>query len=106
MSPAWPASAVQSGEDAVDACEKVIEKTQPFRNHQDTSTWGELFAAITQADAAIQRIEPLLVADFEATHGKGSDTQPFRRFMAEYEVSFPAANLDATREAVKAFDVF
>lgn len=46
-------------------------------------------------------VESDLIKDLEAQHGAGkADSPGFRQFMAEYMVSFPAANLDYTREAI------
>jgi hypothetical protein len=50
----------------------------------------------------LRELESGLLHDLEAHHGKGSADSPgFRQFMAEYEVSFPTANLDAVREVSK-----
>ena len=46
-------------------------------------------------------LESQLAHDLEAQHGEGrADSPGFRQFMAEYEVSFPAANLDCVRKAL------
>jgi len=61
--------------------------------------------------AAISRLEGLLLAleqleskvyqELEHKHGKGRPDSPgFRQWMAEYQLSFPMANLDRTRDLI------
>lgn len=48
-----------------------------------------------------------LTSDFETTHGRGTaDSKGFRQFMAEYQCSFPAANIDRTRDLLNALRGF
>src|SRR5205823_2056648 len=50
-------------------------------------------------------LEVLLKENLEGEHGEGTaDSVGFRQFMAEYQVSFPMASLDSTRELRKALD--
>lgn len=46
-------------------------------------------------------LEESLYRELLAEHGENADTPSFRQFMAEYQVSFPAAKLDTTRETIK-----
>ena len=48
----------------------------------------------------LSSLESELANDFEVQHGQRADSPGFRQFMAEYMVSFPAANLDAIREVI------
>lgn len=62
-------------------------------------------AAVASASAAalpkLRELEAALRSDLEERHGKGTaDSAAFRQFQAEYQVSFPAANLDGARELI------
>lgn len=64
---------------------------------------------VDECSAAAATLTPLLAKaeelNFKAfcdTHGKDKDTKAFRQFHAEFMVAFPARDLDAARESVKA----
>ncbi len=62
-------------------------------------------AAVANAASAVlpqlRELHQALREDLEARHGEGTaDSAHFRRFQAEYQVSFPAANVDAARDLV------
>lgn len=107
MSPAWP-------ENLHDNMKSLVEDTSEFLKVIDSSS---VIDDVDTYDGFVKKIIALLnrfksaeielVQDFETQHGEGkADSPGFRQFMAEYMVSFPAANLDYTREAIAALSSF
>ena len=101
MSPAWP-------ETSRDQMQTLMADTGELLNECDTlATIGDedLYkGSVDKLNNLLVRfksVESDLIKDLEAQHGEGkADSPGFRQFMAEYMVSFPAANLDYTREAI------
>ncbi|RFB84791.1 hypothetical protein B5K11_32135 [Rhizobium leguminosarum bv. trifolii] len=62
-----------------------------------------LVQACNRALPVIRTLEGELKADFDKTHGAGNDTPRWRQFQASYQISFPAAELDLARDAMKLF---
>ncbi|WP_419826510.1 hypothetical protein [Sphingomonas sp.] len=48
-----------------------------------------------------QFLEATLKAEFDATHGAENDTVGWRQFQSAYQVAFPAADLDRSRDAIR-----
>ena len=60
---------------------------------------------LEQLIAVGRNCERVAVSELEAKHGEGvSNSASFRQFMAEYQVAFPAAVVDAARELVSALE--
>ena len=99
--PKWPdsiheeaATVSENIAEALDACDRV-------KMSHDKGTYDYSVELLGRVLAGLSSIETQLVADLEQQHGSGrADSPGFRQFMAEYQVSFPAANLDTTREAI------
>jgi nucleoside phosphorylase len=72
----------------------------------DRSCGGTPAAVAEAATAVLPQVRELhaaLRADIENHHGEGTaDSASFRQFQAEYQMSFPAANLDAARDLIAA----
>lgn len=81
---------------------QVIERT--FAAIIDGSpgvTLAAVAAAATTVLPQLRELHAALRSDFEKQHGEGrADSASFRQFKAEYDVSFPASNLDAARDVV------
>ncbi|WP_148714727.1 ATP-binding protein [Chitinolyticbacter meiyuanensis] len=65
-------------------------------------------SSVESALKSISELVPILMAardsqerEFNAAHGKESDTPAFRQFHAEYMCTFPAANMDSARDWVR-----
>lgn len=102
--PKWASNAVQEGKDAVTACKDAVAVGVALLNGPSGEAFSKVLDSINAALAALGKAERLLVEDFEAAHGKGQvDNKRLRSFQAEYEMSFPAANIDTAREAKDAF---
>ena len=101
MSPAWP-------ENSSDKMKSLVADTGELLNGCDslaTIDDVDLYkGSVNKLDNLLDRFksaESDLIKDLEAQHGEGkADSPGFRQFMAEYMVSFPAANLDYTRETI------
>lgn len=78
-------------------CEGLIIKPR----HQEAS---RCLANLLQSLATLYELESKLKDDLEIAHGKGADSAGFRQFMSEYQVSFPAGNLDSVRDLIKTVD--
>lgn len=107
FSPPWPANALQLGKDAVSQCDTLLAKAQLSLMAPDDDGFQELLVIAEAAQRALGKIDAPLIHDLETKHGRGmANSQPFRHFQAEYQSSFPAANLDAAREATKEVNIF
>jgi len=103
LQPPWPDSQRSEGEacvatlaEARRTCTMLFDR--PSRDGAESLN--------TQLSLALRDLAPLetrLADDLDVAHGSGrSDSPSFRQFMAEYECSFPAANLDDVRETMTA----
>jgi hypothetical protein len=102
--PRWPESI---REEAVSISEKMRESLDACSNlkaSHDEGAFGRSVEELAEVVSDLSSLEGQLVADLEKRHGPGrADSPGFRQFMAEYQVSFPAANLDMAREGLAAF---
>lgn len=107
MSPAWPEDSREEAKSSsvrvltvLNECDRLVTVDDPGIYRDCVRQLGDLLGRLTS-------LESKLVEDLEAKHGKGTADSPgFRQFMAEYEVSFPAANLDDTRDIIAALRDF
>lgn len=68
---------------------------------------SHLGVQVEKAANLAREIRSGLAADLDSKHGKGSwESQGFRQFMAEYQVSFPAANVDKADEIINFLEDF
>jgi len=108
MVPAWPEelrgealSLLDKIETLLKACENAVRST-----NASLSTFFSITHELKDILNTFSDLERKLLEDLKARHPdwKGEvDSPGFRQFMAEYMVSFPAANLDGLREAVAPF---
>lgn len=76
----------------------VVAALQRWRESPCSTTRGELDTALQAARAAVTNAERAETEAMTRRHGDGWDTPGWRQFQAEYQVSFPAAPVDALRE--------
>ncbi len=101
LDPIWPDSMRTEGESCVGALAEVRNTSFRLLDSPSRDRADMLRTQLSRGLSIITELEGSLVEDFDARHGTGrSDSPSFRQFMAEYECSFPAANLDATREMI------
>jgi len=102
--PGWPEDSVEEARDLNDKLNGLVDECAALTETEVHEEYGHCLDALEDTLARLASLESNLAADLEAKHGSGkADSPGFRQFMAEYNVSFPAANLDHTREAIEAF---
>ena len=102
MDAAWPEDLRQLGMDTADSLTTAIDRAAGLLGDSEPSAAIGATAALDTAITNLRSLEVQLAADLEAKHGKGmADSPGFRQFMAEYQVSLPAANLDTVRDVLQ-----
>ena len=105
MNPSWPPNELQLGQDMIKACEEILLQAQALRILPTENGLEQISAALGRIHSALSELELRLASDLDTKHGQGSaNSKRFRTYMAEYMVSFPAANLDIVRDVAKEFD--
>lgn len=105
MRPGWPEAAYDKGKKAVADSRSCIQSAEALAAAPTEDGLSKLQASVARLLGELAAIDSELAADIDATHGEGSsDSKRFRSYMAEYMVSFPAANLDAVRIARAKWD--
>lgn len=105
--PAWPTSELQVGEDAIRECNDVVARAEQLLADPTEHGLNHVLAALDRLKSSLGKLESKLASELDAKHGKGTaDSKRFRTYMAEYQVCFPAANLDAVRETAAKFNEF
>lgn len=102
--PEWPGS---MREEVVSVSERMRETLDACGTLREShSEWAYRYSMklLVNTLSDLSLLETRVAADLEERHGPGrADSPGFRQFMAEYQLSFPAANLDTVREAIKVF---
>ena len=101
--PSWPAELLEDSRFLQTDMAATVEELRRSMASSNRDQHRESVNRLDDLLARLSDLETALVADLEAQHQEGADSPRFRQFMAEYMVSFPAANLDATRDAMGAF---
>lgn len=103
MSPAWPDDSREYARSLVDQIVKVLGQCSGLSTTDDPQAHSHCIAQLDDLLQRLASIESRLANDLEAQHGAGrADSPGFRQYMAEYMVSFPAANLDDVRDVITA----
>ena len=101
MSPQWPDGSRSEAQTLVDATENLVEDCNLLNKMSNASAHKRCVTQLEEILGGLTSIEEQLVEDLEEQHGQGrADSPGFRQFMAEYMVSFPAANLDYVRDLI------
>ena len=102
-SPAWPGDLRRDTKSITTDVEAILDDFDRLIATDNTSLYGDSIDRLDGLLARLATLESKLIDDLEAKHGEGrADSPGFRQFMAEHMVSFPAANLDDTRETIDA----
>ena len=105
LAPKWPTSESQAGQDVIKMCDEVLRLAKELHAHPSGNAFSQLSTVLTNLSAALYQLELTLARELNAKHGdRSAESKRFRTFMAEHLVSFPAANLDAVRDALKEVD--
>jgi len=101
--PAWPDDSREHAQCLVTNMAKILDECNSLSKTDESRAHAHCIAQLGDLLEGLRSVESDLAEDLEAQHGPGSADSPgFRQFMAEYEVSFPTANLDHVRNAVTA----
>lgn len=105
MSPAWPDDSRDDTQRLLSELAGQLIACTELPQASYVTEPANVIGGLRDSCASLRNIEARLARDLEEKHGTGiADSAGFRQFMAEYECSFPAANLDDTRNAIKAVD--
>lgn len=98
--PGWPETAREIGKRALADSQTCVQGAEALVGAPTEEGLSKLQTSIARLLEDLALVEGELAADLDAKHGEGSaDSKQFRSYMAEYMVSFPAANLDAVHKA-------
>lgn len=109
LSPAWPENLRDRAHSLLEKMEAFLSNCDLLAQMDDPKTRSSYIQQLDEILKDLESLEPLLIEDLETKYPdwKGRvDSPGFRQFMAEYMVSFPTANLDNLRNAIKSFRAF
>ncbi|MEW5804276.1 MAG: hypothetical protein AB1847_19445 [bacterium] len=103
ISPSYPEGLGEDAKSLAADIAMLLDDCNRLMTVVDSSAYRLCVSKLGDLLDLLASFESYLVDDFEAQHGSGKANSPgFRQFMAEYMCSFPAANLDYTRDAIAA----
>ncbi|MBL8029120.1 MAG: hypothetical protein JNL74_22050, partial [Fibrobacteres bacterium] len=98
---AWPQDLHEEAQLIVDDVTDLLSEYDRLVTLENPELYRNSNSQLQSLLSRFAVLETKLVEDLEAQHGRGrADSPGFRQYMAEYMVSFPAANLDYTREVI------
>ncbi|HEX8000860.1 MAG TPA: hypothetical protein VF528_20935 [Pyrinomonadaceae bacterium] len=100
--PDFPSAARNDGEALIPRLESIKRSLDEFaKNDPQVNLLEQLKQLVSEARELATRCLSVVTAALEAEHGVGmSNSEGFRQFMSEYNVSFPARHVDAAREVL------
>lgn len=102
MFPSWPP---KFKENALSICAKLEEAgrmSAALVRDETRVSHEDALGLLREGLADLIELDGDMSADLEAEHGRGTADSPgFRQFMREYELAFPAQNLDELRKALE-----
>ncbi len=99
---AWPETLHTDAQALADDTETLLNEYDRLAALDDASLYKRCISKLSGLLKRLASLETDLLNDFDGEHGARADSSRFRQFMAEYNVSFPAANLDSARDTNKA----
>lgn len=104
-SPRWPQDLRADSQALATDIEKLYEEYDRAVKTDNPKTYKSCVSKLDDILPRLKFLESQLVNHLEEKHGEGRANSPgFRQFMSEYMVSFPAANLDGTRDLIDALE--
>jgi hypothetical protein len=105
---AFPESIRQEGAQASDILHHLAAEYSRIAQLKDiTVDMPTLGAQANEAISLFRELRVTLARDLDSRYGEGSaESQGFRQFQAEYQCSFPAANLDIADDAIRFLELF
>ena len=100
----WPADSARRAVAQIKTLNEVVATLQRPAELRKQE-YSELMASLRSSAEDLRSIEEELALDVDRRHGGGAANSPnFRQHMAEWMATLPAANLDLTRNVVRALD--
>lgn len=103
--PEWPENLREIGQDISAEIDAMLTDYHQLAEGDDSDFYRHCLDKSETLSGRLRVLEGDLFDGLEAEHGARVDSPGFRQFMAEYQVSFPTANLDATRDVKNALTV-
>src|SRR5215210_6657069 len=98
--PEWPDSLREVATAALEAMTKALDACGNLELESSYDGHRRSMELLQEAVSDLSVLEAKLLVDLEERHGPGRvDSPGFRQYMAEYELTFPASNLDIARES-------
>ena len=105
--PAWSENLREEAQDITSDSVAILDECDRLVMSDNSGIYKNCVGQIRDLLQRLTSLESQLVDDLEAQHGQRIAESPgFRQFMAEHMVSFPAANLDFTRDTIAALRDF
>ena len=99
--PAWPEDLCTGSQELANDIERLCDEYDRTVETDNPESYKSCISQLDDIWSRLKSLESELVDRLQEKHGKGSADSPgFRQFMSEYMVSFPAANLDCTRDLI------
>lgn len=103
--PAWPEDLRADSQALATDIEKLYEEYDCTADTENPESYKSCISQLDDILSRLRSLESQLVSHLEEKHGEGAGNSPgFRQYMSEYMVSFPAANLDDTRNLTTALE--
>jgi nucleoside phosphorylase len=101
----FPEHLREAGSALAEPLQAVVEAFAAITDRAPGGTPAAVGAAATATLPKMRELHAALRIDLETRHGKGAaDSASFRQFQAEYQVSLPAANVDAARDLISGLE--
>ena len=99
--PPWPETVRPDAQSATSEIDSFLAKCDRLVSSSEKELYRQCVGDLDTVLDRLSDIESRLVSAIESEHGGGTANAPgFRQFMAEWQVSFPTANLDDTRNMI------
>ena len=99
--PAWPEDLRADSQTLMNDIEKLYEESDRIVEADNPKAYKSFISQLDDILPRLKFLESQLANHLEEKHGEGEANSPgFRQFMSEYMLSFPAANLDNTRDLI------
>lgn len=107
MLPEWPAAIYERGKKLATDSQSCIQSAEGLKAIPTEVGLSDLQALVSRLLDDLTSVDRDLAAHLDSVHGEGSaDSKRFRSYMAEFQSSFPAANVDAVRETREKWRAF
>jgi len=102
MFPSWPSEFKDSALNICVRLDQASRMSAALVRDETRASHENTLRLLHEGLVDLTELDSDMSADLEAEHGRGTANSPrFRQFMREYEVAFPAQNLDELRKALK-----